>query len=291
VAKTINPKILGFNVVAGVIIVAAVATSVRNKLFPADPAPCAERMAQSVTLGLAHNGRILQAADFQAIANNMDAGVIDNLSIVPIRDAPAPIVMDIEIKAGTAQQNMPGVTGGGMSLPWSPRSLQPNLTHACLVYSVYLPSTFLFGESGTLPGLRGASRSLNSVNDEKFMTAVVWGEKGVARQFTYGGDNEAAHHDLTGAVKPVSLPKGRWVRIEQEVKLNDIGDRNGLSRLWVDGRFVVTRKDTVFRFARDSFITGVNIDVFFGGQGDEKNRGKALQNERIMLSPVEIRWN
>lgn len=290
-SKTINPKLLAFNVVAGFIILAAVMSTIRDGLFPAGPAPCSTRMAQSVTLGLSHNGRVLQASDFQAIAQGLDYGVIDNLAIVPVRDAPAPIVMEVLVKAGTAQQNASGVRGGGIAMPWSPRSLQPNLVHACLSYSVFLPETFLFGDAGTLPGFRGASRSQGAINDERFTTAVVWGERGVARHFTFGGDNETAHQELAGSAKPMSLPKGRWVRVEQELQLNEVGERNGLSRLWVDGTFVTERRNAVLRFSRDNVITGVNIDVFFGGQGDDKNRGKALQDERIMLSPIEIRWN
>jgi hypothetical protein len=291
VAKKLNVKVLGFNVVAGFVILTAVTTSIRNSLFPPTATPCSERMAQSVTLGLSHNGRILQAPDFQAIAGGMDFGVLENLAVVPVRNAPAPVVMEVLLKAGTAQQNMPNVDAGGMSMPWSPRSLQPNLEHGCLVYSVFLPDTFQFGDGGTLPGLKGASRSIGAMNEERFTTAFVWGEQGVSRVFASGGNNDAMTSVLSDFSNVVALPKGRWVRIEQEVKLNDIGARNGLLRLWVDGAFVSARKDAMYRLSKDNFISGVNLNVFFGGQGETKGRGKALQNERIMITPVEIRWN
>ena len=32
-----------------------------------------------------------------------------------------------------------------------------------------------------------------------------------------------------------TLPKGRWVRIEQELVLNTPGQADGIARLWLDG--------------------------------------------------------
>jgi hypothetical protein len=284
-------KAMAFNLAVGFFMVWAVASYIRDRLFPALPTPCSERMDHSVSLGLSHNGRILQAHDFQAMSNNQDFGVIDNLAIVPARNAPAPIVMDILLKSGTAQQGSPQVEGGGISLPWTPRVLQANLTHACIAYSVFFPETFDFSEAGTLPGLRGASKALNAMNDEKFVARMVWGLNGAAQHHVHAGDNEVNHRATTGGMpRPVSFPKGRWVRLEQEVKLNDLGYSNGLSRMWVDGKFLSERKDVILRFAKDSFINGAVIDVFFGGQGDDVQRGRATKDERIMITPIEIRW-
>jgi hypothetical protein len=290
VSKKLNPKVLAFNVVAAFFILAVAANEGRKLLFPPQLAACSTRVTKTVTLGLSHNGRLLQAVDFQAIANGQDVGLLDNLSIVPARNAPSPVVMDVFLKAGTAQQRYQSTDGGGISMPWTPRSLHPDLTAACLSYSVFFPETFVFSDAGTLPGLRGASKAAGVMSDEKHTTHIVWDSRGALRHHVQGGDNEITHNVMIAEARPIPVAKGRWVKIDHELKLNDRGVRNGRSRLWVDGRFVSEREGLLIRYNQDHVITGADVDIYFGGQGEDAARGRAPIDQRILLTPIKIGW-
>lgn len=61
------------------------------------------------------------------------------------------------------------------------------------------------------------------------------------------------------------LQKNRWYCIEQQVKLNDPGQHNGVLRGWVDGHLAFERTDFAFRTAPDLKIEQVWLDIFHGG--------------------------
>lgn len=61
------------------------------------------------------------------------------------------------------------------------------------------------------------------------------------------------------------LENNRWYSIEQYVKLNTPGKKDGVFRAWIDGRQVVERNDIRFRHVLDLKIESVWIDVYHGG--------------------------
>lgn len=61
------------------------------------------------------------------------------------------------------------------------------------------------------------------------------------------------------------LVNNRWYCIEQYVKLNTPGERNGILRAWVDGRRVLERSDVRFRHVAALKIERVWLNVYHGG--------------------------
>jgi hypothetical protein len=289
--KSISKKVLAFNIASVLIIASAAAMQVRSLLFPGEPAPCSTRLQRSVMLALEGNGRRLQPSDIQAVTNGADLGVLDNLSIVPVRQAPTTAALDVFIANGSSQQGQVG--GGGISFPWQPRSLPGELNQVCMAYNVFLPEDFDFGEGGTLPGVRGASRSAAATDRERFSTHLVWVKDGAPRMHTTIATSKGRSSAQVEPRKPVSIPRGRWVRVEQEVVLNAPGYADGGARFWIDGKFVNESHTAAYRFSPDSHVNGVGVDVYFGGQpfGNDWGRGQSPKDQRIQISGIEVRWN
>jgi hypothetical protein len=61
------------------------------------------------------------------------------------------------------------------------------------------------------------------------------------------------------------LENNRWYRIEQYVKLNTPGKRDGVLRAWVDGKQVFEKQDIRMRDVADLKIETVWVNVYHGG--------------------------
>ena len=83
------------------------------------------------------------------------------------------------------------------------------------------------------------------------------------------------------------LPRGRWVRVDQEVVLNTPKQSDGAARLWLDGKLEIEVKAVDIRDDANMAISGAVGDVFFGGSG---THGKASKEAVVWLSPFELRW-
>lgn len=61
------------------------------------------------------------------------------------------------------------------------------------------------------------------------------------------------------------LENNRWYSVEQYVKLNTPGVRNGVFRAWIDGRLVLEKTTILFRHTRDLKIENVWMNIYHGG--------------------------
>ena len=90
-----GPKFLLFNAAAALAGVAAVLAAAWSVLMPTPIAPCSERYHAMTTFGLERGGVALVAAELQASLGGKDVGVIDNVAIGPVKDAPAAFAMAV----------------------------------------------------------------------------------------------------------------------------------------------------------------------------------------------------
>ena len=60
--------------------------------------------------------------------------------------------------------------------------------------------------------------------------------------------NSSASNGLTHWKHTYKMPREEWHVFEYEIKLNDVGVPNGVSRLWIDDRLVVEAADIEFRY-------------------------------------------
>ena len=63
------------------------------------------------------------------------------------------------------------------------------------------------------------------------------------------------------------IQPGRWVCVEQRVRLNAPGREDGVLQAWVDGRLVLDRKDLRLRDAPDIHVEEAWMNIFHGGTG------------------------
>lgn len=287
-----SPKTLAIN--GGVLLIIGVgAVTALKSFFKPAIEVCTARYGRTVKMNVERNGSLMTPSDVQASVAGRDFGVMENVKIARFNGAPSPAGFTVAVNAGTSQADAERDAPGGMSFPWQPRTLPAGVKAGCLSYSIYLPANFDFGDAGTLPGLFGVSPLEGAAKDERFATHVVWGARGVFANHASLSTKDGWLTDISNIDQIGGLPRGRWVRIDQEVVLNMPGKDDGAVRLWVDGALRTQLPKAMLRYSADLAIQGVMADVHFGGQiyDGRVTEGKAIKDELIQLTPFELRWN
>jgi hypothetical protein len=269
------------NAAAGIVTVAALLGAARSMLFSPSAEPCSERYRNMTAFSLERGGALVTAADLQAGVAGRDAGVIENLAISKVSNAPAPLAMSVSLNKGSASPRWAAGAKGGMSYPWEPRALQSK-TAACLTYHVMLPADFDFHRGGVLPGFAGSD---GNERGEAFFARLVWrpaGRAGVAVHASAAPGNTG-----TADAEAFDFPRGRWVKLEQEVVLNTPKKADGTLRLWVDGVLAVDRTDIAYRSTGETTLASVAADVHYGGAD---HTVAAPKDAKVWLSPFQVRW-
>jgi hypothetical protein len=277
--RPLATKMIVFNAAAALIGVAALVAAGRSMLVSPTAAPCAERYHSMTAFSMERGGVTLTAADLQASLGGRDVGVIENVTIGQVPNAPAPLAMGVSL-----QRHGANAAKAGTAFPWEPRVLQSQ-AQACLSYHVLFPADFDFTRGGALPGIGGTAAGGQG---DGFLARLSWRTKGVVGatvRVTGKGVMAAVHADR----EDLQLPRGRWVRLEQEVVLNAPGKSDGILRLWVDGTLAVDRTDITYRATPDVAISGVSVDVF-SGSGPDDAQAAPSKPARVWLTPFEVRW-
>jgi hypothetical protein len=278
-------KFIVFNAAAGLVGVAALVAAVRSVLMPAGVAPCTERYHSMTAFHLERGGVTLTAADLQASLGGRDVGVMDNVSVGPMKDAPAPLAMAVVLRQANATPQGLAEPKGGATFPWEPRALQGK-AGACLSYHVRFPSGFDFQRGGALPGIGGADAGGDQ--GDKFLARLAWrpkGAGGVTVRVTENNATRAVPAERDG----FEFPRGKWVKLEQEVVLNTPKKNDGILRVWVDGTLAIDRTDMSYRARPDVVVSKVSVDAFYGS-GPDDPQTSAANDAKVWLSPLEVRW-
>jgi Polysaccharide lyase 14 len=280
-----GPKFLLFNAAAALAGVAAVIAAVWSVLIPATVDPCSERYHAMTQFGLERGGNVLTAADLQASLGGKDVGVIDSVTIEPVKGAPTPLAMSVRLqKASVSPQGIATPFVGGARFPWQPHVIQGK-TSACLSYHVLLPADFDFARGGALPGIAGAE---GSETGDGFVAQLAWRAAqggGVTVRVTENGVTQA----FPAERQTIELARGHWVKLEQEVVVNTPKMQDGILRVWVDGVLRVDRRDISYRNKPDVAITGVSVDVY-RGTGPDDAQAAAGKAAKVQLTPLQVRW-
>ena len=284
-----SPQFLLFNAAAALAGLAALVAAAWSTLMPASVAPCAERYHAMTAFVLERGGVVLTAADLQSSLEGKDVGVVDSVSIGPVKGAPAPLGMGVRLqKASVSNDGSVTPFTGGTRFPWQPRAMQGK-TSACLSYSVLLPADFDFHRGGVLPGISGAEEKDQG---DRFAVPFAWRSKdggkeggGVTVRITENG----VARGLPVERQPFEFPRGRWVKLEQEVVLNTPKMEDGTLRVWVDGALIVDRRDVAYRTKPGLAIGGVSVEVF-RGTGPSDAHAAAGKAATVWLTPFEMRW-
>ncbi|XP_050416605.1 uncharacterized protein LOC126830288 [Patella vulgata] len=151
-----------------------------------------------------------------------------------------------------------------------------------LSYDLYFEPNFDFVRGGKLPGLWGGSTRCSGGRDalDCFTTRYMWRSHGNGEVYAYIPDNQTSDFCTSSDVHcnfqyGNSLGRGswkfaigQWLRLEQEVKLNDPSNHNGYVKVWLNGTQVYERMALVFRNHNNIKIDGITFSTFFGGSDE-----------------------
>jgi hypothetical protein len=261
----INKGMLLFNG-AGVLVGLGIAGGLISSLFTTEEIPaCTDRYASAMQLALDNSdGAVLSPIELQSRAGAGEWGVLENASIVRVAGAPTRSVM--EVRLAEAPNSAPaGTKVAGMGMSWIPRALE-NAGSGCLTYSVYLPETFEFASGGTLPGVYGGMRpdttgaTSPAAAEPGYLARLHWSaDGGLSLWLRFSGKDAPASVEFQ--IDRFTMPRGRWVSVQQEVVMNKPDAADGMVRLWVDGKLRLDRGGVVWRKDPATAISGVLVDV------------------------------
>lgn len=195
---------------------------------------------------------------------------LDRIAIRPSGDARFPWMARVSYPAGSASPTVAraGAPEGGAQSYLKLRSGPADVLY--LRYYVRFPAGFDFVKGGKLPGLFGGTvTSGQHIPDgaDGLSTRYMW---------RHGGDGEVYAYLPTSVKHGTSLGRGAWtftpggwVCLEQGVRLNTPGHRDGEITVWIDGRQAYRSTGLTFRTSPALKIDGLFFSTFFGG--DDKS--------------------
>ena len=240
--------------------------------------PCSTRFPAATQMSFQKtDGAPMTPAEFQARVGMGEHGVIEKTAVRRTGGA-YPLVLDVKIGG-------PGSGDFGAGFFWTPSGLQAP-SSACLAYNVQVPQDFDYATGGMLPGLYGANPSAAAGAQAGFAGRVMWSNSGA-----FGVETNLSDFNMAQSGQPLLhrsvavLPRGRWVSVEQEIVLNSPNAKDGLLKLWVDGRLVIDISDIAWRGASFA-LTGVLADVGYLASHEASDK-KATA---LTLSPLQLSW-
>jgi hypothetical protein len=207
--------------------------------------------------------------------------VVENVEVMRPRDTSVSAAMQIELRSKFTRNA--ASSKAGMAFPWQPRSVQDQVA-ACLSYKAFFYADFDFEGGGVLPGLQGAGRSGQA--QDRFAANLAWrhdGEPGVNLVIAKDGETQNNYAESKGA----TFPKGAWLKIDQEVILNEPGRDDGVLRVWVDGALVIEQTNISYRSKADVTLSGVSANVSYG---TADAMAWAPSDTTIWISSLLISW-
>ena len=136
-------------------------------------------------------------------------------------------------------------------------------------YWVKFPTDFDFVKGGKLPGFIGGEGNTNGHKPngkDGWSVRLMWGIDGLVKAYVYHPDQVIQYGDAF-SWEHAFIP-GRWHHIEVGVRMNKIGQTNGIIQGWFDGQLSLNIDSIRFRDVAELGIDGFYFSTFFGG-GDE----------------------
>ena len=275
---------------AGVTLGAFLTLYVVKDQFTEVPAPpCSGRYPSATEFSLksADNGP-MSAIEFQALAGANEWGVLENASVQAASDAPAPLVLKVNLPKDSTSLYKASGNGGGLTFRWQPNGFA-GASAACLRYSIFVPDTFDFGSGGELPGIYGGKDyqpATPADGTNVFAARLKWTPDGDAAVSVQMPD-ESGRLLHTLSEPGIKLGRNRWIAIEQETILNTPGKRDGWARLCVNGTLASETKRLVWRQDQSLTMSGVSHDVWYGGLD---NPATAPSATYLAFTPMSVSW-
>ncbi|OZJ06433.1 hypothetical protein BZG36_00553 [Bifiguratus adelaidae] len=152
---------------------------------------------------------------------------------------------------------------------------------AYIEYQVLFAPHFQWVKGGKLPGLWMGTLECSGGNKALDCASVrlMWRANGQGETYLYvPRDQQDAEllsmppKTVADTVYGISLARGAWyfkqgdwTRMGIYVKMNDVGQKNGLLKVWCDDVLVTTFDRMVWRTSEELGVDGIMFDTFFGG--------------------------
>lgn len=162
---------------------------------------------------------------------------------------------------GVARLGTP-LGGAGVRLPTAP------VAGDCVWsgYRIRFPADFSFMKGGKLPGLAGGTSNTGGKipnGRDGFSARYMWRAMGVGEVYAYLPDSVEWGTSLgRGTWK---FLRGPWNRIEQVVRLNQPGHKDGYIAVWLNGVLVFEQSGLRFRDVPELRVDTFLLETFFGG--------------------------
>ena len=245
--------------------------------------PCGSRFNTVTEMALLkQGGEPMSPAELQARLGVGEIGVLEKGSVVSLRDGPTKVALNVAVGG-------PVEADTGLSFYWSP-GVMGRVPTACLSYDVFLPVEFDYSRGGRLPGLFGGNfAGISAASQNSVGIHLLWDERGqIGIEGVVPGAAGTSDVSLIRYGSEFELPRGRWVRIDQEIGLNNPGDEDGILRLWIDGRVKLEDKTVVWRPDATLAMTGAWADIGYLSFGGVERSAHKYAN--IIISPLRLSW-
>lgn len=266
-----------YSIGIGAIVFCGTIVSMKHKLFPEPLAPCTQRYQAGIDFpGRQAGTQPIGIRDVQTRLGFDEWGLVENVSISALSGGSYGHALQVTIPKGSSG-GQDGAKQGGVSYSWKP-GIKGGATAACLSYAVRMPDGFNFHQGGVLPGLFGGENPREG--RQGFGARIGWRQGGLGDVLLNSpATTEKGAYLMPGAW---TFPKGRWVNIEQEIRLNRAGLADGVMAIWIDGVLRAELKQVGYR-AQDSVrIEGIVSDVHFTQPSPEQTQ--------IQLTNFNLRW-
>jgi hypothetical protein len=268
------------NGAVALIAVASVVTMGRSILGTEQRTSCRERYDNAVQWSLQReNGDLLTPHDLQARLGSTDWGLIERVSVVKASN-PQGAALEVDLRGA------PATAAGqpaGAGFEWAPQMIDGPRA-GCASYGLYLDPKFSFASGGRLPGIFGGRTSDDREAPNAFSTRLTWNAEGVLDIYGHM-PGLASSRSITNERNEASLPRGRWIAVDQEVVLNTPGRSDGVLRVWFDGKLIFENRGVNYRTDADSAVRGILAEVAYTR---EPAPGEA--DNRVSIAPFEFRW-
>lgn len=268
-----------------------VATFYINAYFSKEEEPaCGEAASSIFQMNVkAPTGRLMTPIGLQTELGMNALGVIDHTRVVNTGNRSPKVAIEVSLNKGSTSPYLAKGAMSGVAFQWEPSQLRSANT-VCLRYAVKLPKEFKPGNGGVLPGLFGGRLmpiSENSNGSDGFAIHTLWRMDGRLELHAQIPTTQASNMAMLKREK-FDFSKGRWVWLDQEIKLNTPGQNDGAYKLWIDSKIAYENHAMAWRSDDKFSINGVSGAIYYGTPGREST---APEDIVIGVSPFQLSWN
>lgn len=146
-----------------------------------------------------------------------------------------------------------------------------------LEYKIYFPYYFDFVKGGKLPGLYGGDIQTGCTgcehSDKCFSARLMWRKKGLGEIYLYSPNQKyikVKKYDTNNCGLSLdrgffSFYKNKWMNIKEEIKLNDLDNKNGIIKLWINNKLYIKNNNIEFKTKITKNVAGLFFSTFYGG--------------------------